>query len=142
MKKRYLVLSILLALALIAFPATAQTTTQSQGDQAKSSMQSAGTATKSAAKDVGSATESGTKAAADKVTGKIDINSASKDDLMKLPGIGDAISAKIIAGRPYNTKRDLLTRKIVNQSTYDKITDKIIAHASTTKPSAAAAATK
>lgn len=121
-------LTILLALAFAAAPVAAQTT-QSQGDQSKSSMQSAGTATESAAKDVGSATKSGTLAATDKVTGKIDINSASKDDLMKLQGVGEAISAKIIANRPYKTKRDLLTKKIVNQPTYDKISDKIVAHA-------------
>jgi DNA uptake protein ComE-like DNA-binding protein len=48
---------------------------------------------------------------------------------MKLDGVGDAISTKIIAGRPYHTKRDLLTRKIVNQATYNKISDKIVAHA-------------
>jgi DNA uptake protein ComE-like DNA-binding protein len=130
-------LSILLALAFVALPASAQS---SQGDQSKSSMQSAGSSTKAAAKDVGSATKSGTLAATDKVTGKIDINSASKDDLMKLDGVGEAISAKIIANRPYKTKRDLLTRKIVNQSTYDKITDKIIAHAA--KPTAASAKAK
>jgi competence protein ComEA len=138
MKKQHFVLSILLALALVALPVAAQTATQTKGDQAKGSMKSAGTATKDAAKDVGSATKSGTIAAADKVTGKIDINSASKDDLMKLEGVGDAISAKIIAGRPYHTKRDLLTRKIVNQATYNKISDKIIAHADTAKPSPAA----
>jgi competence protein ComEA len=129
MKKKHFMLSTLLALAMIALPATAQTATQTQGDQSKSSMKSAGTATKDAAKDVGSATKSVTLAASDKVTGKTDINSASKDALMKLDGVGDAISAKIIAGRPYKTKRDLLTRKIVNQATYNKISDKIIAHA-------------
>jgi DNA uptake protein ComE-like DNA-binding protein len=61
---------------------------------------------------------------------------------MKLDGVGEAISAKIIAGRPYKTKRDLLTRKIVNQATYDKITDKIIAHqaTATAKPKAATVA--
>jgi DNA uptake protein ComE-like DNA-binding protein len=128
MKRRHFVLSILLALVFAALPAAAQTDTQSQGDQSKSSAKSAGTATKDAAKDVGSATKSGTIAAADKVTGKTDINSASKDDLMKLNGIGPAISAKIIAGRPYSSKRDLLTRKIVNQATYAKISDKIVAH--------------
>jgi competence protein ComEA len=135
MKKQHFVFGILLALTLaVAAPAA----TQSQGDQSKSSMKSAGTATKDAAKDVGSATKSGTKAAADKVTGKTDLNSASKEDLMKLAGVGDAISAKIIAGRPYSSKRDLLTRKIVNQATYDKISDKVIAH-DTKKASAAAA---
>ena len=59
---------------------------------------------------------------------KLDINTATKDQLQSLPGIGTAYSQKIIDGRPYNSKRDLLTRKIVPQSTYDGIQEKIIAH--------------
>ena len=62
---------------------------------------------------------------------KIDINSATKDQLDALPGIGAAYSQKIIDGRPYNSKRDLLTRKIIPQSRYDGIQDKIIAHRAT-----------
>lgn len=59
---------------------------------------------------------------------KLDINAATKEQLQSLPGIGTAYSQKIVEGRPYNSKRDLLTRKIVPQATYDGIQDKIIAH--------------
>ncbi len=55
----------------------------------------------------------------------LDINSASKQQLGSLPGIGPKYSQKIVDGRPYSDKTDLVTKKVIPQSTYDKIKDLI-----------------
>ena len=57
----------------------------------------------------------------------VDINSASRAQLKKIPGIGDAEADKIIAGRPYLSKAHLVTRNIISGAHYVQIKDQIIA---------------
>jgi competence protein ComEA len=67
-------------------------------------------------------------AAAARKKEKLDINTATEDQLKELPGIGDAYAKKIIAGRPYKAKDELVEKKIIPKSTYQKIRDQVIAH--------------
>ena len=100
----------LVTIALLGLPVAAQTSGAPKGTTAQTTT-SATTSTKT------------------QTTGeKLDINTATKDQLKALPGIGDAYADKIIAGRPYTAKNQLVTKKIVPQATYDKVKDQIIAH--------------
>jgi len=66
-------------------------------------------------------------AAASKKTEKLDLNTASEDQLKALPGIGDAYAKKIVAGRPYKAKDELWEKKIIPKATYQKIRDQVVA---------------
>jgi DNA uptake protein ComE-like DNA-binding protein len=164
------VFALLFALVLVTGLSFAQSTpaqtddanASSHAGKSKSKFKKAGSATADAAKATGSAIKEGAEATGnktksvakkskDKVSGdsdktaagdKLDINTATKDQLVALPGIGDVYAQKIIDGRPYTSKRELLTKNIIPQSAYDKCKEQIIAHratAGTTKAKSKAA---
>jgi predicted DNA-binding helix-hairpin-helix protein len=72
-------------------------------------------------------TPANTKAAQQAAAKLVDINSASKAELMKLPGVSDADADKIVAGRPYLTKTRLVTKNIVAMDVYQNISKLVIA---------------
>ena len=55
----------------------------------------------------------------------LDLNSATRDDLMSLPGVDDAAADRVIAGRPYDNAGQLVKRRILSKTEFDKIADRV-----------------
>src|SRR5580698_9984353 len=59
---------------------------------------------------------------------RVDINHASIDELMKVPGMTETWAARIVRFRPYRTKQDLVDKGVVTSQVYDRIKEYVIAH--------------
>lgn len=90
----------------------------------------------------GAAAQGGRTAPAPAASGQIDLNSASRDDLMTLDGIGEVRADAIIRARPLKAKTDLVERRLIPESLYEKIADKVVARPSATPAPAPARPTQ
>jgi len=103
-----------------AKPAASAMQAQSATSARHASIQPAATGAKST-------TSTGTSSMHHSSAPKLDLNSATRDELVKLPGIGEAIADKIIAARPFKSKNELVSKKLVSQAEYNKIASHVIA---------------
>ncbi len=114
-RKRTLFTATLIVLALVFFASASMAQSNSQSNTANAT--SSSTPKAKAAKASPSAPNASL----------VDLNSATRDELTALPGIGASYSQKIIDGRPYKTKTELVQKKIIPQTTYNKIAKLVIA---------------
>jgi len=133
MNRRNLVIGSLVAglLTLPLLAAAQGSSTPSSGSEAAKpaapAMQAQSTMPAQHATTVKPATSTGKSSAHASTMPKLDLNSATREELIKLPGIGDATADKIIAARPFKSKNELVSKKLVSQSEYNKIAAHVIA---------------
>lgn len=118
--KRSLSLATIAALALLG---TATLNAQAAAQQPASKPAAAPMATKQAP-----AAKATVKQASHKAEEALDLNTATRDQLVALPGIGTTYADAIIKNRPYKAKNELVSRKIIPSAAYKKIQSKVIAH--------------
>ncbi len=118
MKRHLSVVALALALVVAATPVFAA---------AAANAKSTATATTAKAAPAKAAPSKSKMEAPASDAGKVDLNTATKDELMKVPGIAEATAAKIIAGRPFKAKNELVTKGIVNKAQYAKLAKYVVA---------------
>lgn len=111
----------------IAMPVMAQPATTTTTPSTTSPSSTAAPAVPAAPK--GSTSDTRGAATAPKAD-MVDINSATAAELKTLPGITDSDASKIIQGRPYQDKSQLMSKKVVSEPTYEKIKDHVVARQS------------
>jgi competence protein ComEA len=111
-------LALTIAAPVMAQPAT--TTTPSTTTSPSSTMAPATPA-------VPKASTSDTRSSAAPKVDMVDINSATAAELKALPGVSESDATKIIQGRPYHDKSQLVSKKVVSEPTYEKIKDHVVA---------------
>ena len=120
-KKLLLLLSALVLATSLSFAQNDQTGASTSSNQSTTTTTTKKTRKSSTASDTSS-----------KTSGKLDLNTATKDQLMSLPGITDADAQKILDGRPYRAKNQLLSKGIISKDEYAKVKGQIVAHRSKT----------
>lgn len=133
----------LISLGLLTLPAFAQdaATTNSNGNIDHNDTNSK---TKKAVKKAMGKTEDAASDTKDKVSGnkRVDLNSATKDEIAALPGMTPDDAQKVIDNRPYSGKGDLVKKNVVSAEEYAKIKDSVVAKKSTaTEPATGEATT-
>lgn len=113
--------AIALTLVALLFTASVAIAADTKAPAAKPVPKPAAASAKAGAKDVAADAKGSAK------KGLVDINSATDAELKAIPGLGDALVAKIVVNRPYANKTQLKSRKIVPVALYEKIKDLIIA---------------